>query len=41
MNLDPIEKTTWIDKGSKFENKSCKSQLQKKNIEMHSTRNEG
>ena len=31
----------WVDKGSKFYNRSVKSWLEKNNIEMYSTRNEG
>ena len=31
----------WVDKGSEFYNKSMKSWLQKNNIEMYSTHNEG
>ena len=30
----------WVDKGSKFYNRSIKSWLEKNNIEMHSTYNE-
>ena len=31
----------WVDKGSEFYNRSMKSWLQDKNIEMYSTHNEG
>ena len=31
----------WVDKGSKFYNRSMKSFLQNSNIEMYSTHNEG
>ena len=31
----------WVDKGSKFENRSIKSWLEKNVIEMYSTLNEG
>ena len=31
----------WVDKGSEFYNRSMKSWLEKNNIEMYSTRNEG
>ena len=31
----------WVDKGSEFYNKSMKSWLEKDNIEMYSTHNEG
>ena len=31
----------WVDKGSKFYNRSMKSLLVKNDIEMHSTHNEG
>ena len=31
----------WVDKGSGFYNKSTKSWLEKNDIEMHSTHNEG
>ena len=30
----------WVDKGSEFYNRSMKSQLEKKGIEMYSTHNE-
>ena len=30
----------WVDKGSKFYNRSVKSQLEKNDIEMYSTHNE-
>ena len=32
---------TWVDKGSKFCNRSIKSCLEKNEIEMYSTHNEG
>ena len=31
----------WVDKGSKFYNRSMKSWLEKSDIEMYSTHNEG
>ena len=31
----------WVDKGSEFYNRSMKSRLKKKGIEMYSTHNEG
>ena len=31
----------WVDKGSDFYNRSMKSWLEKNNIEMYSTHNEG
>ena len=31
----------WVDKGSEFYNRSMKSWLEKNNIEMYSTHNEG
>ena len=31
----------WVDKGSEFYNRSMKSQLEKNDIEMYSTYNEG
>ena len=31
----------WVDKGSEFYNRSMKSWLEKNDIEMYSTRNEG
>ena len=31
----------WVDKGSEFYNKSMKSRLEKNDIEMYSTHNEG
>ena len=32
---------TWLDKGSEFYGRSMKSRLEKDNIEMYSTHNEG
>ena len=34
-------KKIWVDKGSKFYNRSMKSWSEKNDIEMHSTHNEG
>ena len=38
-NCKPIK--TWVDKGSKFYNRSMKSWIEKTAIEMHSMHNEG
>ena len=38
-NLKPSK--LWVDKGSKFYNRSVKQFLQNNNIEMYSTHNEG
>ena len=43
MELHPKRKINkiWVDKGSEFYNYSMKSWLEKNNIEMYSTHNQG
>ena len=41
MNLDTKQNKTWVDKGSKWHNKSLKWWLEINNIEMYSTRSSG
>ena len=40
MSLDLKQNKIWVDKGSKFHNRSMKSCLQDNNIEMHFAYNE-
>ena len=40
-NLTENQKKIWVDKGSKFYNGSMKPWLEKNDIEMYSTHNEG
>ena len=41
MNLDTKQNKIWVDKDSKWHNKSLKSWLEINNIEMYSTRSSG
>ena len=41
MNINRNPNKTWVDKGSEFCNRSVISWLEKNDIEMYSTHNEG